>query len=52
MTDKETVAEWVHYNKFLQTDNARFHYWSFLKEQGTSASLEALRIVVALWLKT
>lgn len=51
MTDKETIAEWLHYNKFLQTDESRFALWSLLKKQNTNASLEALRKIIDLWLK-
>jgi len=52
VNDKETIAEWLHYNKFLLTDESRFALWSLLKQQNTNASLEALRIIVALWLKS
>ena len=52
MNDKETIAEWLHYNKFLLTDESRFSMWSLLKKQNTAASREALRIIIDLWLKT
>lgn len=50
MNDADRIKEWQRYYRALHTDAAKFALFAQLK-QGDDADLEALRLLIAEWVK-